>query len=52
MLGLFRAGFVSILIANPRDLKSIIGPVKQYGPAFMAAVNSLYSGLLNNEEFC
>ena len=44
-------GFRTILIVNPRDLPTVIGPYKKYQPSFMTGVNTLFKGLLNQKSF-
>lgn len=44
-------GAKNILIVNARDLSSIIKEFKRHKISLMTGVNTLFNGLLNNEEF-
>jgi long-chain acyl-CoA synthetase len=44
-------GAKNILITNPRDMKAFIGDLKKYPFTVMTGVNTLFNGLLNQEEF-
>jgi long-chain acyl-CoA synthetase len=44
-------GALSILVANPRDLKSVVKEFERYEITGMTGVNTLYNALLNNEPF-
>lgn len=46
-----RNGGLCILIANPRDLKSLIHDVAKYKVSCFPAVNTLYNGLLHHPDF-
>jgi long-chain acyl-CoA synthetase len=46
-----RLGFVNLLIPNPRDIPGFIKELGKYKVDFFPAVNTLFNGLLNNEEF-
>ncbi|MBR9921060.1 MAG: AMP-binding protein [Bacteroidetes bacterium] len=50
-LTLFSIGAHTILITNPRDLKSVVAPFKKYPISLITGVNTLFNALLNNEEF-
>lgn len=50
LLGL-RIGGMNLLIPNPRDIKGFINELKGYRINVFPAVNTLYNGLLNNDEF-
>ena len=50
LLGL-RIGGMNLLIPNPRDIKGFIKELKDYRINIFPAVNTLYNGLLNNDEF-
>jgi len=50
LLGM-RTGAMLILIPNPRDLPAFIKELAKYEVHMFPAVNTLYNGLLNNEEF-
>ena len=44
-------GLCNVLITNPRDLSTIVKAFKDNRIAGMTGVNTLYNGLLNNEDF-
>jgi long-chain acyl-CoA synthetase len=46
-----RVGGMCILIANPRDLPSLIAEVSKYKISSFPAVNTLYNGLLHHPDF-
>lgn len=46
-----RNGGLCILIANPRDLKSLIHDIAKYKISCFPAVNTLYNGLLHHPDF-
>jgi long-chain acyl-CoA synthetase len=48
----FKYGAINILITNPRDMKKFIGDMAKYPPSFITGVNTLFNGLLNQQEFC
>ena len=50
LLGM-RTGGLNILIANPRDIGSLVKELAPYKINMFPAVNTLYNGLANNEEF-
>ena len=50
-LAFMRYGAHNILITNPRDLPALIKDMKKHHFTLMSGVNTLYNGLLNNEEF-
>jgi long-chain acyl-CoA synthetase len=50
LLGMRTGGF-GILIPNPRDIGALVKEVKPYKINTFPAVNTLYNGLANNEEF-
>jgi len=50
LLGL-RIGGMNLLIPNPRDIKGFIKELGGYRINIFPAVNTLYNGLLNNEDF-
>ncbi|MDO4224219.1 MAG: AMP-binding protein [Acinetobacter sp.] len=50
MYGMY-SGATNILIANPRDLKSLIETYKKYPPTFFPAVNTLFNALLQQQAF-
>lgn len=41
----------NILITNPREMRSMIKDIRKYGPSIMTGVNTLFNGLLNQEDF-
>jgi len=47
----FKYGATNILITNPRDMKAFIKDLKKYPPSFITGVNTLFNGLLNQEDF-
>ncbi|MGF6275168.1 long-chain acyl-CoA synthetase [Massilia sp. UYP11] len=50
LLGL-RTGGMNLLIPNPRDINGFIKELKGYRINIFPAVNTLYNGLLNNDDF-
>jgi long-chain acyl-CoA synthetase len=46
-----RLGGLNILIPNPRDMHAFVKDLKPFKINIFPAVNTLYNGLLNNEEF-
>lgn len=50
-LAFMKYGAHNILITNPRDLPALIKDMKRHHFTLMSGVNTLYNGLLNNEEF-
>ena len=50
LLGL-RIGGMNLLIPNPRDIKGFIKELAGYRINIFPAVNTLYNGLLNNDDF-
>ncbi|MGZ3798181.1 MAG: AMP-binding protein [Pseudobdellovibrionaceae bacterium] len=50
-LAFMKYGSHNILITNPRDLPALVKDMKKYHFTLMSGVNTLYNGLLNNEEF-
>ncbi|MBD8629757.1 long-chain-fatty-acid--CoA ligase [Oxalobacteraceae sp. CFBP 8755] len=50
LLGL-RVGGMNLLIPNPRDIKGFIKELGGYSINIFPAVNTLYNGLLNNDDF-
>ena len=50
LLGL-RVGGMNLLIPNPRDIPGFIKELKNYRINIFPAVNTLYNGLLNNQDF-
>ncbi|MES2758376.1 MAG: long-chain-fatty-acid--CoA ligase [Pseudomonadota bacterium] len=46
-----RAGGMSVLIPNPRDMAGFVKELAKYRINIFPAVNTLYNGLLNNPEF-
>jgi long-chain acyl-CoA synthetase len=50
LLGM-RTGAFCILIPNPRDIPALIKEIRPYKINTFPAVNTLYNGLANNEEF-
>ncbi len=50
LLGM-KMGFSQLLITNPRDFKALCKDFTKYRPSFFPAVNTLFNGLVHNEEF-
>jgi len=50
-LAFMKYGTHNILITNPRDLPALIKDMKKHQFTVMTGVNTLFNGLLNNEEF-
>jgi long-chain acyl-CoA synthetase len=50
-LAFMKYGTHNILITNPRDLPALIKDMKKHHFTVMTGVNTLFNGLLNNEEF-
>jgi len=50
-LAFMKYGAENILITNPRDLPALIKDMRNHHFTLMSGVNTLYNGLLNNEEF-
>lgn len=47
-----RPGFSNILITNPRDILEFVAELERQPFAVILGVNTLFSKLLKNEEFC
>jgi long-chain acyl-CoA synthetase len=47
----FCYGGKNILITNPRDMKAFIGEMAKYNFSVITGVNTLFNGMLNQEEF-
>jgi len=50
-LAMMDMGAMSVLIVNPRDLKTVVKEFNRYQITGLTGVNTLYNALLNNEEF-
>jgi long-chain acyl-CoA synthetase len=50
-VAIFCHGICNVLIVNPRDLSTIVKAFKDNKIAAMTGVNTLFNGLLNNEDF-
>lgn len=50
-LALFGMGICNVLIANPRDLSTLVKAFKDHRIGVMSGVNTLYNGLINNAAF-
>lgn len=50
-LALMSIGTRTVLIVNPRDLKSVIAPFKKYDITLVTGINTLFNALVNNEAF-
>ncbi|HLB57109.1 MAG TPA: AMP-binding protein [Coxiellaceae bacterium] len=48
---IFPMGASSVLITNPRDMKSFVKAIKHCGMTMMIGLNTLFNGLLNNADF-
>lgn len=46
-----RTGGLNILIPNPRDIPGLVKTLSGHKISMLPAVNTLYNGLLNNEQF-
>ncbi len=46
-----RTGGLNILIPNPRDIPGLVKTLNGHKISMLPAVNTLYNGLLNNEQF-
>ncbi len=44
-------GGTNVLITNPRDMKSFIGELRKWKFTVLPGVNTLFNGLLNQEDF-
>lgn len=47
-----RIGAVSLLIADPRNIKNFVKELSQYEPTIFTGVNTLFNALVNNKDFC
>ncbi|MDO4427531.1 MAG: AMP-binding protein [Moraxella sp.] len=50
LFGMYK-GQMNILIANPRDIGTMIDAMREHRPAFFPSVNTLYNALVNNDDF-
>lgn len=50
-LALMSIGSLSIMVTNPRDLKTVMEPFKKYKISIMTGVNTLFNALLNHPDF-
>ena len=50
-LSMIKIGANSILVTNPRDMPAFIKTLKKYPFTIMTGVNTLFNGLLHQEEF-
>ncbi|MEQ9169175.1 MAG: AMP-binding protein, partial [Fulvivirga sp.] len=48
---MMKIGAKNVLITNPRDMKAFIGELKKQKFTLMTGVNTLFNGLLNQEDF-
>lgn len=46
-----KLGVNNVLIANPRDLSTVVKAFKTYRPAFFPAINTLFNALAHHQEF-
>lgn len=51
LLAMLKYGARNILITNPKDMKAFIKDLKKYDFTLMTGVNTLFNGLLNQEDF-
>lgn len=47
-----RLGGASLLIADPRNVKSMVKEMSRYDITCLTGVNTLFNALINNKEFC
>ena len=45
-------GALNVLITNPRDIPGFVKELKKWKFTSITGVNTLFNGLLNNEDFC
>lgn len=50
-MAFLKYGTHNVLITNPRDLPAVVKDMKKHPFTLMTGVNTLFNGLLNNEEF-
>jgi len=50
-LVMFKYGVKNILITNPRDMDGFVEELSKHNFSIISGVNTLYNGLLNNENF-
>ncbi len=50
-LSMFKIGARNVLVTNPRDMPAFIKTLKKYPFTIMTGVNTLFNGLLNQEDF-
>ena len=50
MYGMYQ-GYAGLLIPNPRDMDGLIKEMGKYKPSFIPAVNTLFNGLVNKDNF-
>jgi long-chain acyl-CoA synthetase len=50
-LAFLKIGALNVLITNPRDMPAFIKTMKKFKFTVMTGVNTLFNGLLNQEEF-
>jgi long-chain acyl-CoA synthetase len=50
-LAFLKLGAVNVLITNPRDMPAFIKTLKKFPFTVLTGVNTLFNGLLNQEEF-
>jgi len=51
-LAMMSLGAKTVLVTNPRDIKSLVKEFKTNTITTMTGVNTLFNALLNNKEFC
>lgn len=50
-LSMMKIGSKNILVTNPRDMKAFIADLKKYPFSVITGVNTLFNGLLNQQDF-
>lgn len=50
LFGMYK-GQMNVLIANPREIGTVIEAMRTHRPAFFPSVNTLYNALVNHDEF-
>jgi len=50
-LSMLKIGARNLLVTNPRDMKAFIKDLKRYRFSVITGVNTLFNGLLNQEDF-
>ncbi|MFK8101898.1 MAG: AMP-binding protein [Saprospiraceae bacterium] len=50
-LALMSIGTLNVLVTNPRDLPTVMEPIKKYPISLISGVNTLFNALLNHKDF-